>query len=711
MTNYLFSDSLVQALGGALAHSIWQGVAVAAVLALLLPNLRTASGRYWAAYCTLIGFFVVAGATFWYLWVPDSEVTIAAEGLWPTAREHSPMDASGVTAPDGSVEEGMIAPILAKLEYFYPLLTAGWLIGFAFFLLKLCNSLLTVRQLRRRQVTPPPEIWQQRLATLSAQLGMRRKVVLLESALATVPLALGYFRPVILFPLGLINQLSPDETAAVLAHELAHIARRDWALNLLQSFVETIFYYHPAVWWISFIIRTEREQSCDDVAIALTGNRLIYAKALLHLAEKPIKAAPALALSARGWNHSRPLLLERVRRILQTSQPVSFTMEKIFATIALLAICLFCGLRANKDNPILQSALAQIGGPIQYLSENVADVMPADSIPKKNHTQTITRDDGNQKVHLEVKNGQITKLKIDGREIPPAEMAQYQALTDELRKELAAPPPPPPAFPEAPEAPEAPEDMDVPPPPAPPAIPRIVTGRDKDGNTTLLIERPGDPVELVVKDGNVWKDGRKLEEGETLEIMGLNPDGFFFWNDANAGGHTFTDGAASFNFSTDDMQDELRAAADEARAALDGMRNGLDDLRERQMELRRNLRENTKNERFKIQQELQAVQQEMQELQREMQREATQHLQNWRWSSEDAVDRAGDLNDMVQRELLQDGLIANTKSYSFELSAKRLEVNGKKQPDHLHEKYLDLYRRTTGKSLSKGDSIKYEVQE
>jgi len=717
---YLFSASLVQALGGALAHSIWQGAAAAALLALLLPRIRTASGRYWAAYCTLTGMFVAAAITFGFLLEPEHGLDMAQQALSPEVAGGGIGQSLGIFASLSSEmvpAEGQSLHWWDNFENYYPFMAAGWLVGFTFFLLKLADGLFKIRQLRRRWVTPASADWQGRATVLTAQLGMRRPVVLLESALATVPLAMGYFRPIVLFPFGLINQLTPEEVEAVLAHELAHIARRDWVLNLLQSFMETVFYYHPAAWWLSYLIRTEREQSCDDVAVMLTGNRLAYAKALLHLAEMPRKATPDLALSARGWSNSRPLLLERVRRILQTSQPVSFTMEKIFATIALLALCVFCGLRANKNNPIVQSALAQISQPLDLFTDNDADLMPADSIPKKKGRQTITRDDGNQRVHLELKDGEITQMNIDGKEIPAAEFGQYRALTDELRRDIATPPLPPdvPETPEAPEAPEIPDAPEIPEaflapiPPMPPVRSRIITGHDKDGNTTLRIERRGNPVELIVKDGNVWKDGRKLEDGETLELMGMDEDGYFFMNGddddhieihgrASAPGRASGSGS-SWSSSNREWQEDVREAMAEARSHLD-------NLRQEKGKLMRNLREKTKDDRLKIQEELRGLQREIEIVQKEF----AQNFKNRARSSEDGMREETDFDAIVQSALQRDGLITDTKEYSFSLSNKKLEVNGKKQSDELRKKYLELYHSTTGKPLSEGGSVSYEVK-
>ena len=123
----------------------------------------------------------------------------------------------------------------------------------------------------------------------------------LESTLVEVPMVIGWLRPVILLPVAATTGLSSEQLEAILAHELAHVARRDYLVNLLQSVVETLLFYHPAVWWVSNQIRVEREHCCDDIAVAVSGNVLVYARALTELEElRGRSPAPSLALGGDG---------------------------------------------------------------------------------------------------------------------------------------------------------------------------------------------------------------------------------------------------------------------------------------------------------------------------------------------------------------------------------------------------------------------------
>ena len=120
-------------------------------------------------------------------------------------------------------------------------------------------------------------------ARLSRRLHITRAITLFESTLVDVPTVIGFVKPVILLPASVLGGLTPQQLEAILAHELAHIRRHDYIVNLLQSLLETLLFYHPAVWWLSRRIRIEREHCCDDLAVSLCGDPLVYARALADL--------------------------------------------------------------------------------------------------------------------------------------------------------------------------------------------------------------------------------------------------------------------------------------------------------------------------------------------------------------------------------------------------------------------------------------------
>ena len=174
-------------------------------------------------------------------------------------------------------------------------------------------------------------------------IGVRCSVSLLQSQLVKVPVALGILKPVILLPLGLITHLPPEQVETILLHELAHIRRRDYLVNLLQHIVEAIFFFNPAVRWISSLIRQEREASCDDIVVANCNQKTNYLNALVNFQEYSFKHNTPYAMSIGSKRH---YLLNRVKRIINNKNKGVTLFEK--AVLACRGVFVFCFLFYNE---------------------------------------------------------------------------------------------------------------------------------------------------------------------------------------------------------------------------------------------------------------------------------------------------------------------------------------------------------------------------
>ena len=251
------STPLAAALARTLIHSLWEGTAVAAVLAVTLCLIRSPRSRYGAACVAIVLLLCSFGVTL-SRQLPDASAPILSIATNRTA----------VTLPSNMTPT---LPAIPRASDDPTWLVPLWLVGFILFHLKGLASWLSARRLRRTGVCAVPELWLHRLTHLQTKLQMNRSVALLESCLAEVPVVIGYIRPVILMPIGLLAGLPAGQVEAILLHELAHIRRYDYLVNLAQVFVEGILFYHPAVWWISGVMRAERENCCDDAVISITG--------------------------------------------------------------------------------------------------------------------------------------------------------------------------------------------------------------------------------------------------------------------------------------------------------------------------------------------------------------------------------------------------------------------------------------------------------
>jgi GWxTD domain-containing protein len=320
---------MIHVLGWTLLHFCWQGALVAILLASVLGVLRERSAdlRYAAACIALVLMAVLPALTFARLLTGEHRIGAHTTALVPETSTYSILrtDLAARTEP-------WLERLAGQLDRSLPWVTAVWFAGVLLLLGRLEIGLLVTRRMRSYTTQPAPAELHALLNNLRQRLGVPHAVRLVQSALVQVPTVIGWLRPMILLPVGCMAGLSPVQVEAVIAHELAHIRRHDYLVNLLQSVLEALLFYHPAVWWVSNQVRKEREHCCDDLAVRVSGDSLAYAKALSFLEERRF-TAPAVALGANGG-----VLAMRIRRLLGSKQVPAASHT---AAITLLAILLF----------------------------------------------------------------------------------------------------------------------------------------------------------------------------------------------------------------------------------------------------------------------------------------------------------------------------------------------------------------------------------
>jgi GWxTD domain-containing protein len=313
---------MAQALGWTLVHFVWEGGVLAAALWTMLRLFRVAPARrrYALACLTLAAMpaaFAITLAVIWAL----RPAAVAVPVHWAAAPlADGPI---AVSAPRFSW-----AMVLDRLAWAVPV----WAAGVAFFYARGLAGWAAVRRLRSRGVCAPSRQWQARLEQLCVRLGIAKPVALLESCFTEAPVLIGYWRPVILLPLGCLSGLSAAQVECILLHELAHVMRHDYIVNVLQSLVEGLLFYHPAVWWVSRVVRAERENCCDDRVVETMGDARVYA-ATLAVLEQRRAMAPAAVLAATGGN-----LMRRIRRLTTESRGAQTSVAPAAAAAVLLAI-------------------------------------------------------------------------------------------------------------------------------------------------------------------------------------------------------------------------------------------------------------------------------------------------------------------------------------------------------------------------------------
>lgn len=342
------SHAVVETLGWALIHSLWECAAAALLFALFQLFARSANVRYIAGCLTMLAMLAAPTATFVALTkAPAGRVAIAATAISPSADQAAPILQTGVLEP--------ARPTAAEPRYL-AMVVWLWMIGVIALSLWEAGAWLVAQRLKRRTKRPLPQAWVAHVSTLCARMRVRRAVAVYESAIAKVPAVIGCLRPVILIPAAALMNLSARELEAVLAHELAHIRRFDYLANLVQTAIETLLFYHPAVWWVGRRVRAEREHCCDDMAVAVCGDRLVYARALTSL-EEIRGAAPQLAMAATGG-----ALSHRIHRLLGARQPLRRNLPLwILGVVTLVVSIILVGntraARANGPAPAARAAL------------------------------------------------------------------------------------------------------------------------------------------------------------------------------------------------------------------------------------------------------------------------------------------------------------------------------------------------------------------
>ena len=355
--NGWFSQTLVTAAGWALVHFVWEGLVIAGLLAAALRLLRSRPAHFrYLAGCAAMLLMAVAPLVTFRLVLNTGEpeaVPVAAVEVQPLApaETFTPLTTRPLAAKPILAVAAKPAPRrlswMERWEAMMPWLVLAWVAGVCGLSCRLLAGWLAVRRLRRGAEWLSGE-WPEKARELARRLRVSRPVRLLESALVEVPTVIGWLRPVILLPASCLTGLTPGQLESILAHELAHIRRHDYLINLLQSAVETVWFYHPAVWWVSRKMREERENCCDDLAVAVCGDRAGYARALATLEElRP--ASAQFALGAGGAP-----LLRRIRRL--AGKPERGAGRSSWPVAGVIALLLLAGAAAGLRNYRAQAA-------------------------------------------------------------------------------------------------------------------------------------------------------------------------------------------------------------------------------------------------------------------------------------------------------------------------------------------------------------------
>ena len=324
------NDTIIRALCWTLLHSLWQGLLLAGVagVVLVLTRKSAAALRYNLLCGGLFLFLLVSGYTFYRELGVDGVKEPAVSAAVDKGEVGRVVTGVGGVEATRNIGSGVAAGVDALVGYFNShaaLVVLVWAIVFLARWVQLLSGWVFAQRIRHYKNRPAPEGWQRRLGELLAKLRISRPVSLLESALVKVPVVVGALKPVILVPMGMLANLPAEQVESILLHELAHIRRRDYLFNFIQQVVDTLFFFNPALRWISSLVRAERENCCDDIAIRETGSRRRLIEALVSFHEYGQSSGGyALGFAARENQ-----VVRRVKRIVDRTNHSLNAGEKV----------------------------------------------------------------------------------------------------------------------------------------------------------------------------------------------------------------------------------------------------------------------------------------------------------------------------------------------------------------------------------------------
>jgi beta-lactamase regulating signal transducer with metallopeptidase domain len=406
MTNFAhwISPELMRTLGWTLLHFIWQGAALAALFAVAMAACRTAAARYALAVGTLV--LMMASPVITFFWLHRETVPAVqsgAQGSLPwvrTAAQHAIVTATA-GAPAAASQSAQPTAMLWLVEL--------WFLGVLILSLRTAGGLLLIERMRRKEIKPIGQELYARCMALQRKMGLDRVIRYCECHRLDAPAVLGWFRPVVLLPMRALTGMDEQQIEAVIAHELAHIRRLDCFVNLFQIAVETLLFYHPAVWWVSQRVRAERENCCDDEAISICGDAVVYVRALTLMEEW--RTAPALMMAA-----NRSPLADRVVRLLGLNGDAA-TGRTRMAGLGVSFVCLTGALLAG--NAFLGVAHASLGN-----SSSAKELQESSSVIIVKPESASGKERANQ----------VTKPSGKA-ETAPKPQANAQAVSDDSKKQ------------------------------------------------------------------------------------------------------------------------------------------------------------------------------------------------------------------------------------------------------------------------------------
>ena len=651
----ILSHEFIRAFAWTLLHSLWQGALVASMAAGFLVLFRSYRPpvRYTVLYSLLALLPVLFVLTFLWCYNPHS----TGDHVKTVMVTHQPDDPAlkYTSSPDdySFLSTAWYNAPARFVENHANWLVLIWFAGFLFFFIRFSGSILLIHRLRSEKIYPVDIYWHDRLKNLSGSMGLRKSIKFAESAIAKIPMTIGYLKPVILVPLGTIGGVPAQQLDAILLHELAHILRRDYLLNIIQSVIEMIFFYHPVTWWISGLIRQEREHICDDLVISVNHDHLNYIKALTTMEELNVKT-PMMANAITG---SRKKLLNRVKRLLMPAKIKRNISEGIVAFFLLATLVLALSFNALSIIPDSYDMSGRESGErlISLLPNSLTISATASNTPQQlagmqsntSVPDTIISTSKSGKVIVKVYTdtiGDSDQKHLDVFvEALDHQMNDLEKQQKEFEKQVII-------------LKSAEDQID--------SISKIIVIKSGDSikviNQDTVIMLPEGYDTVFSSDGGIQFYGFDVPEIPEFPEFGEMPDMKYYYFDDDQ-----VDAAREFE----------RAVREQERKMNEFQRD--QEIRERELDGNIIIKDNPRD-----------------------------LGQEWKWQQRYPELEMKQSERIIRQELNDDGLISGWKKYVIEINSKAMYINGEKQPKETFKKYRKLVESLEQVSFENGEAYK-----
>nr|WP_068887030.1 M56 family metallopeptidase [Pedobacter panaciterrae] len=425
-------------------HSLWIGMILALSTSLIIITTKKSSAviRYNLLTAVLFLFVIIMGFVFYetidsgriHQGLSKSDVSTIFSAH--ASKENiTAINSTALAQGNSGILDGMRSLMDLWTSYSTQIVMI-WFLIICIKCIQLIMGLHAIHYLKNTQVFSAGRFWEKKVAELSVKLNISKNIQILQSGITKVPVVAGHLKPIILLPLGLLNGLSTAEVEAIISHELAHIKRSDYLVNIFQSLIEIVFFFNPAVLWLSKLIREERENCCDDLALSCTSNKQDYIQALVSCQEFQSNNY-AMAFTGR-----KNQLLERVSRMVFNKSSSLNRVEKIILTATLISTLVFTAAftRNTKDVAVTKGPVPELTGVRpsyqdttikRNAKKNTTKIIPSNTQKKISYTKSSEEARESARIIAEQKSVIAEQKRLEAENAKVAQkIAQSQKDTD-----------------------------------------------------------------------------------------------------------------------------------------------------------------------------------------------------------------------------------------------------------------------------------------